>query len=438
MDKNLMNFVMKKLIYLFLSGVLVSGMMMLPGCVKKEFDTPHVVIPHVDFPSNTTIAELKAMYSGGLDSISTDIVIKGIVVANDESGNFYKTIEIQDNTGGIEVKLNRVSLYTELKVGQRVFIKCKGMFLGNYGGLIQLGYVFNGAIGQLPDIYIDSHLFRDSLPGTPPAPTVLTASQFSASSLCTLVKLENVHFQQAGQVFALSSTIQSATNRDIVDDDGNVIILRTSGYANFAGTAMPKGKGSLVGILSVFNGDYQFYIRDLNDLVNWDTAAGVNTSIIEENFDTDPAGWVKYSIASNHDWAWSSSFSCMAINGYGADVASNDWLISPAINLTNVLNPVLSFRTWTKYTDSGLADPLEVMISTNYSGSGNPASATWTVVPCTLPAANSASWTASGDIDLSAYHTTVYIGYHYMSSGTASSAASSWEVDAFKVTGVAK
>ncbi|MHC1707791.1 MAG: DUF5689 domain-containing protein [Bacteroidales bacterium] len=415
-----------------------SMLMVFNSCIKDDFDTPPIDIPKVDFTSNTTIAELKAMYSGGLDSISTDVIIQGIVTANDESGNLYKTIELQDHTGGIEVKLNRTSLYTEYKVGQRVFIKCKGMFLGNYGGLIQLGYVYNGSIGQLPDIYIDSHLFRDSLPGPAPVPAVLTIPQLSAASLSALVKLENVHFQQAGQVFALSYSIQSATNRDVVDDDGNVIIVRTSGYASFAPTAMPKGKGSLVGILSVYNGDYQLYIRDLNDLVDWDTAAGVNTSIIEENFDADPPGWIKYSIASNHDWAWSSSFSCMAVNGYGADVASNDWLISPPLQLSGVQDAILSFRTWTKYTDNGTANPVEVMISTNYSGSGNPTTATWTPISCTLPAANSATWTSSGDIDLSAYQSTVFIGFRYRSSGVTSNSASSWEVDAFKVTGIAK
>jgi DNA/RNA endonuclease YhcR with UshA esterase domain len=429
---------MKRAILPLLLGLLATITLMFNGCIKDDFDTPPVVIPQVDFHSNTTIAELKAMYSGGLDLITDTIIIQGIVVANDESGNFYKTIEIQDNTGGIEVKLNRTSLYTELKVGQRVLIKCKGLYLGNYGGLIQLGALYNDAIGQIPDIYIDTYLFRDSLAGTPPNPTVLTYPQFSAASLSTLVKIENIHFQEPGEVFALNYSIQSATNRDVVDDDGNVFTLRTSGYANFAASTMPKGKGSLIGILSLYNNAYQLYIRDLNDIVNWDTSAVVNTSIIEENFDADPPGWVKYSVASNHDWAWSSSFTCMAVNGYGADVASDDWLLSPAINLSGVQDAILSFRTWTRYTDSGLSNPLEVMISTNYSGTGDPTLASWTPIVCTLPAANSQNWTSSGDVDLTAYQGTVYIGFHYRSSGTASNSASSWEVDAFKVTGFAK
>ncbi|MCX6272959.1 MAG: DUF5689 domain-containing protein [Bacteroidetes bacterium] len=429
---------MKRVVFLLFSSLILSGLFILPGCVNKDFDTPPVIIPKVDFPSNTTIAELKAMFSGGLDSLTTDIVIQGIVVANDESGNFYKTLEIQDNTAGIEVKLNRTSLYTEFKVGQRVFIKCKGLFLGQYGGLVQLGAKYTGAIGQIPDIFIDNYVFRDSLAGTPPAPKVINIASPAVGDLCTLVKLDSVHFVEIGKIFADPSSIASATNRTIIDDNGTTMVLRTSGYASFAGAVIPKGKGSLRGILSVYNGTWQFYIRDLNDIINWDTASPVNANIIEENFDSEPTTWVKYSIASNKDWTWSSTYAAETMNGYGGDVPSNDWYISPAINLAGVLNPVLSFRMWTKYTDSGLPLPMEAMISTNYSGSGDPTSATWTALNCTLPAANSATWTSSGDIDLSAYTQPVRIGFHYRCSGVASSSASSWELDAFKISGITK
>jgi hypothetical protein len=125
----------------------------------------------------------------------------------------------------------------------------------------------------------------------------------------------------------------------------------------------------------------------------------------------------------------------MVANGYQGDVPSEDWLISPGIDLTNVTSPVLTFKTWTKYTDNGLANPLEVFISTDYSGSGNPSGATWTPLPATLPAANSSTWTSSGDVDLSAYQQKVYIGFRYRSSGTSSSTASKWEVDTFTVSG---
>jgi hypothetical protein len=196
---------------------------------------------------------------------------------------------------------------------------------------------------------------------------------------------------------------------------------------------MPDGVGTLVGIFSVFNGQYQMYIRDVNDTKNFvDTGYKV---IYQQNFDADPPDWVKYVKTSNKNWTWDASYSVMVANGYGGDVPCEAWLVSPAIDLSGVSQPILTFKTWTKYTDNGLANPLEVYISTNYSGSGDPTVATWTTLQCALSPANSGVWTSSGDVDLSAYNQPVYIAYRYRSSGVTSSTASKWEVDTFKVTG---
>jgi len=250
--------------------VIASMVLLFAGCVDDDFDVPPIDIPHVDFEANTTIAELKAMYSGELDSIDTNIIITGIVVANDESGNFYKQLEIQDSTGGIEVRVNRVKLYTQYKVGQRVYIKCQGLFIGRYHGLPQIGYKYQGSIGMIPDAIIDQHIFRDSLPGTPPPPINTTIPGLSSSYLSMLIQIDSVHFAQAGSVFAESN---AATNRTIVDNHQNTLKLRTSNYANFASDTLPSGKGSIRGILSIYGTTYQLYIRDLNDLVNWDENA---------------------------------------------------------------------------------------------------------------------------------------------------------------------
>jgi len=163
------------------------------------------------------------------------------------------------------------------------------------------------------------------------------------------------------------------------------------------------------------------------------TTAGLDTIYIT-SFNTDPADWVKYSAAGNN-WTWDATNQVMVANGYGGTAASSCYLISPAIDLSGTSGSVLTFESWTKYTDSGLATPVEVMISQNYSGNGSPSSATWTLLSCVLPGANSFVWTSSGNVDLSSYHGNVYIMFHYSSSGTGSADASKWEVDTFKVVG---
>jgi hypothetical protein len=410
------------------------------GCVKLNFDEPPINIPHYNGTANATIDTLVKLYGTNSDTllITKNIVIKGIIVGNDESGNIYKKFFLQDNSGGIDVEIDATNLYTQYKLGQRVFIECKGLYLGLYGGALELGYPYNGSIGRMPASVAKVHIFPDSLPGKKPVPVVLNLLNPPFKKyLNMLVAIPDVRFPDAGQPFVSGGVTTSRPVGDAFGNpltmDGNSVILYNSSYASFANNLLPLGIGTLQGIFTIYTTKYEFLVRDLSDLVNFvDTG---QTIIYQNNFDVSPPDWVIFTPASNKPWTWDGSYLEMVANGYGGNVACDTWLISPGIDLTNVTNPVLTFNTWTKYTDSGLANPLEVKISTNYAGSGDPSVATWSALQCDLPAANSAAWLSSGDIDLSAFHQTIYVAFHYRSSGVSSSSASKWEVDAFKLTG---
>jgi len=413
--------------------ILTLGVILFAGCVKKEFDKPPVVIPTVDFPSNTTIAQLKAFYNGeAYQLIDTDLVVKGVVIANDESGNIYKTLYIQDATGGLLIGLDRTSLYTKFKPGQRIFIKCNGMYLGTYGGVVQLGYLYNNAIGRLPDVLIDSHLFRDSLPGVVPSPLLRKISTISGNDICMLVQIDSLHFTEPGLKFSEST---ASTDRNMQDNSLNTLILRTSNYANFAAELLPSGTGSVVGILSMYNSEYQFYIRDLNDLKNWipDTMA----TLINETFATSLGTFTQYSVTGTETWAQyitPSSITCAKMSGYtgGTNYANEDWLISGSLNFDNYIYETLSFQTAMRY-GSPADGSFKVYYSSNYI-SGNPTSATWTEV--TVPAANlpsGADWNfvQSGNLDLSAASgSNVHIAFKYTST---TAIAATWEITAIKL-----
>jgi hypothetical protein len=198
---------------------------------------------------------------------------------------------------------------------------------------------------------------------------------------------------------------------------------------------MPYGVGTVQGIFTVFSTKYEILLRDLSDVKDFvDTG---QTIIYSNSFSSSPTDWTIVTPSSNKPWNWSSQFACMLANGYGGNAPCDTWLISPVLDLTNVTTPVLSFSTWTKYTDSGFPDPLEVKISTNYSGTGDPALATWSPIQCTLAPSNSGGnvFTPSGDISLSALHQPVYVAFRYRSSGTGSGTSTSWEVQNFLLLG---
>ena len=71
-----------------------------------------------DFEKITPISELAARYNYGSQQavlIQDNIVISGKVSTDDQPGNFYKTMYIQDETGAIELKVGRNGLYNEYK-----------------------------------------------------------------------------------------------------------------------------------------------------------------------------------------------------------------------------------------------------------------------------------------------------------------------------------
>jgi len=130
---------MNKIFKTLTAITLVASISLLSAC-KKSFDNP----PGAADPAivaNTSIKALKAMHSsaGAYDIITSDVVISGVVVADDKSGNLYKQLYIQDATGGIQVLLDANSLYGTYPVGRRIFIKCKDLCISDYNGLIALG-----------------------------------------------------------------------------------------------------------------------------------------------------------------------------------------------------------------------------------------------------------------------------------------------------------
>ena len=71
----------------------------------------------------TSIADLKALYNGKPVLVSKELkgkkfIIRGQVTTSDQVGNLYKSLYIQDETAGIEVKIGKNGLYNEYKLGQ--------------------------------------------------------------------------------------------------------------------------------------------------------------------------------------------------------------------------------------------------------------------------------------------------------------------------------
>jgi len=152
--------------------------------------------------------------------------------------------------------------------------------------------------------------------------------------------------------------------------------------------------------------------------------------INSENFDNCSAKtWNTYDVSGDNYWVCGSGYAEM--NGYGGTV-DEDWLISPALNLDNFSNEVLSFSTATQYTGPAL----ELVYSTNYDGISNPSSqGTWSSLSYVL--ATTTSFTSSGNVSLASISgSSVYLAFKYKATGTISGTAALWRVDDINIEGL--
>ena len=121
-------------------------------------------IPRADdkLAVTTTIAELKQLYienSSKPLEIKDNLVIGGQVISSDRSGIVYRELYIQDDSGAISVKIGKSSLYSDYHPGQWIFVRCKGLTLGSYSGMPQLGV--EDETDEYETAYIDAQYLID-------------------------------------------------------------------------------------------------------------------------------------------------------------------------------------------------------------------------------------------------------------------------------------
>lgn len=227
---------MNKIFYAI--GTFAAALTLLASCDEWEpvftgdYGKADVYKP-VTLTPNKTILELKSLYKNAPVKIEDGIIIGGQVISEDRSGNIYKSIYIQDATGAIEVKIGKNSLYNDYKLGQWVYVKCSGLTLGAYNGMIQLGY--EDASGEYETSYldvqyiIDTHIFRGEL-DTPLAPKKVAESDLlKEENLGCYVEIDGLKYGSVknpkGEIFCLIYVDSSKDKKS----DSNRIFLSSTG-----------------------------------------------------------------------------------------------------------------------------------------------------------------------------------------------------------------
>ncbi len=417
---------------------------------SDSYQTPDLSGACSDLTATRTTASVLALANNNLqqfDATFDNDIIEAYVTSSDEGGNFFKSISMVsvDGAQGFSVPVDAYNLYTKFEPGRKVFIKLKARYFQINADTRskEIGSLYNNGtptiltddeVGRISGVEYQDILTRGcSKVNEQTLVNNLTIVQSkNDANLNKLIEFNNVQFTDAslGKKYydPTLNDLGGATNHEITDAAGNRVIVRVSSFATFAGENVSSLNGKVRGVMTKYGSDYQFMVRTLNDiqLTNPRTVP-----LFQEPFTTNFPNWVKFSVTGAQVWTLNAANGnpgqCADMNGFSSGAQNNeDWLISPAINLTTAPTAILTFQTSRPFSGTNL----QVLVSTNYSGAGAPSAATWTTVTGLL--ATSTTWRDSGNVSLATFvgQANVRIAFKYVST---TSGASQWRVDNVKV-----
>lgn len=395
---------------------------------KKKFDNP----PRRSEPAVSSFITIDSIYQRfktyyvtptitptKLYRFSGDVTLEATVTADEVSGNIYKSVYVQDATGGLKINLiNSGGLY----IGDKIRVNLNNVVLNDYGDVV-----------QLDSIDVNKHVYKLSS-GNLVIPKKILFSEINAlmgfggiyKYQSQLVLIDSVEFAAGDKMETYADAVNKATKEiTLVNKNGGsgTAIVRNSGYSNFASSIVPCGSGSVVVVMGQFGSTSQLTLRDINDV----KLSSGGCPLVIKSFNNNSAtsgGWINYNVSGTINWTtgtYNGQTYGYISNYVSGNQACETWLISPEFDLSSAPNPYLVFQSAYNYT----GPTLQVYVLSNYT-SGNPNTAVTGTLAPTL-SGGSWNWISSGNVSLTSYvGPNKRIAFKY--SGTSSS-GSTWEID---------
>lgn len=295
---------MKKIKFIALAFLALT----LGSCMGDSYADPDLTdkVPAAPYGNNSlreknviSIADLKTQFATVIANssyklIEKDMMIKAVVTGNDVSGNIYNQVSVQDASGAIIIAINGSGLSGYLPVGQEILVNLKGLYIGSYKKLPQIGGVNTKisdgtlSMGKIERAVWNQH-FKILNPGEADASTVepeefdkiklnnstkeekAAFAAYMEANVCKLMTLKKVKFASANgtNVWAPKDT---NTSLELIDAEtgkrisSSNLVVRNSGYSKFANEVVPQGVFDITGIFTRFGDTWQIVLRNTDDL----------------------------------------------------------------------------------------------------------------------------------------------------------------------------
>lgn len=223
--------------------------------------------------ANASFVDVKNLYQGELLQIQEDWIIEGYVISSDGKGNFFSVLHFQDlpqdPTAGFQLALDVRDNHLWYPPGSKIYVKLKGLYLGQRSGVFELGGTFAAfgttSVGRLPASIAQEHLFVSCNTPISIKPVTIDGIPTAIGLTNTLVQLNGLEISETELDLPFAEP-QEATERTLQDCEANTITLLNSGFSDFHSVPLPVGNGSVTGVLSHDNGALTLTIRSLEDL----------------------------------------------------------------------------------------------------------------------------------------------------------------------------
>ncbi len=461
----------KIIVFFFTLTVILS-------CVKDDdYDVPNTdpvapiidgTIITIDSLLNLLLQEQNGDPSVFLNFMESDLYISGFVISNDEAGNFFEELLLQDlpenPIRGIRILIDVNPLFTSYEFGRKVFVKLDGLTVGFANdGLLTLGAFASGSvIHKIAESLMSETVIRD-VTFTEIVPLAMNISDFEMDKTNLYIRLIDAQFNRNEAIGIYRRTF-AGEPEDEFDGERTLescnspssAILSTSTYSDFKAILLPQGRGSIDGILT-----RDYYNENFNIVLNTPetihfnnedrcdpefffctTESGGGDIFYNENFESFnsieeyvAAGWTNTNVNEGNTLWDIGSFSnsnYTQITGYNSGENNIEvWLVTPNINLDNTTKEELLIDIQSSY-DNGTI--LSVLFSSDFIG--DITTATWELLDISIPVGPSegfGDFETVGPINISCIGGSINIAFLY--EGSDPNETTRYHIDNIKITG---
>lgn len=447
---------------------LLLALVVVTSCVKTDdFDTPNlnIVEPNINPESIVQISSVAgALAQSGEQMVTysdTDTYMVGYVISNDDGGNFFKQLILQDRpenpTVGIKVLLDENPLHITYEVGRKVYVKLDGLTVGTSNGVLALGIRGGVRPERIPFPSISEFVLRSAEVATI-VPKPITIEQFSDANTNLMVILSDLQFErnELNKTFASEPGDQFDGERLLEScSTGATAVLNTSTFARFKGVRVPSGRGDMGAILvKSFDGsEFRLYVNDPStinfdstnrcdpDTIDCDGPSGGPDTLFSENFESisnisQLTNWVNVNVSGGTTRFVLGNFSgnqYAQISGFNSGEQNIEaWFVTPELDFDSFSNHQLEMDIEAAFDNGKI---LTVYITENYTG--DVTTTDWQLLDVDVPTGPSSGFggfNAITPVNLSCFEGNVRIAFRYL--GSDPSSTTRYHLDNIRITGI--